>query len=117
MHSRTDLLHAPLNSLALHFYFFSIIFRVYVLPVRMSPFKAFELLFFAVFGQTLPEAFRAKNSPQPEWTLTLFKLVSGIYMLLSVVVLINLLIAMMSDTYQRIQVPLCVHTERGATRP
>lgn len=70
----------------------------------MNPLKAFELLFFAVFGQTTPEAINAKKD-QPAWTLSLYKLVSGIYMLLSVVVLINLLIAMMSDTYQRIQVP------------
>lgn len=41
---------------------------------------------------------------QPYWTEYLFKIVFGIYMLVSVVVLINLLIAMMSDTYQRIQV-------------
>lgn len=32
-------------------------------------------------------------------------MVFGVYMLVSVIVLINLLIAMMSDTYQRIQVP------------
>lgn len=43
---------------------------------------------------------------QPEETDYLFKIVFGIYMLVSVVVLINLLIAMMSDTYQRIQVYL-----------
>ena len=34
----------------------------------------------------------------------LFQLVFGLYMLVTTVVLINLLIAMMSDTYQRIQV-------------
>ena len=33
----------------------------------------------------------------------LFQLVFGLYMLVTTVVLINLLIAMMSDTYQRIQ--------------
>jgi hypothetical protein len=33
-----------------------------------------------------------------------FKIIFGTYLLVSVVVLINLLIAMMSDTYQRIQV-------------
>lgn len=32
------------------------------------------------------------------------KLVFGIYMMITLIVLINLLIAMMSDTYQRIQV-------------
>lgn len=67
--------------------------------------EAFELLFFAVFGQTTPEDLRlVPNLDQPVWTLILYKIELGVYMLVSVVVLINLLIAMMSDTYQRIQV-------------
>ena len=37
------------------------------------------------------------------WTLYLFKLVFASYLTLSIIVLINLLIAMMSDTYCRIQ--------------
>lgn len=76
----------------------------------MNPFEALELLFFAVFGQTTAEALQVKTKEQPSWTLYLFKLVGGIYMLVSVVVLINLLIAMMSDTYQRIQVRDSVET-------
>ena len=40
----------------------------------------------------------------------LFQLVFGLYMLVTTVVLINLLIAMMSDTYQRIQVSLSTIT-------
>ena len=70
----------------------------------MNPLEALELLFFAVFGQTTPDVLKVKGTQQPAWTLYLFKLVFGVYMLVSVVVLINLLIAMMSDTYQRIQV-------------
>lgn len=76
----------------------------------MNPISSFELLFFAVFGQTTTEQTQTDkilNLPtrsQPLWTDVLFKVVFGIYMLVSVVVLINLLIAMMSDTYQRIQV-------------
>jgi len=76
----------------------------------MSAITSFELLFFAVFGQTTTEQTQVDkimNLPvrtQPIWTDYLFKIVFGIYMLVSVVVLINLLIAMMSDTYQRIQV-------------
>lgn len=67
------------------------------------------MLFFAVFGQTtydemIIRAPRNEPSYRPDWTNNLFKVVFGIYMLVSVVVLINLLIAMMSDTYQRIQV-------------
>lgn len=79
-------------------------------PVRMNPILSFELLFFAVFGQTTTDQTQidkmTANTPrtQPYWTEYLFKIVFGIYMLVSVVVLINLLIAMMSDTYQRIQV-------------
>lgn len=65
---------------------------------------AFERLFFAVFGQTSPDDINSLRHTRPEWTEILFKLVYGIYMLVSVIVLINLLIAMMSDTYQRIQV-------------
>lgn len=80
--------------------------------VRMHPINSFELLFFAVFGQTTTEQTQVdkiKNvatPTQPYWVEYLFKIVFGIYMLVSVVVLINLLIAMMSDTYQRIQVVL-----------
>lgn len=75
--------------------------------VHMNPILSFELLFFAVFGQTTTEqtrVHRSESNNQPPWTNYLFKIVFGIYMLVSVVVLINLLIAMMSDTYQRIQV-------------
>lgn len=72
----------------------------------MSPLAVFDLLFFAVFGQTHENAVRVPNwqHSQPSWTAVPFKIFFGIYMLVSVVVLINLLIAMMTDTYQRIQV-------------
>lgn len=81
----------------------------FVFPVQKNPIKAFELLFFAIFGQTSTESLKTENwkqtnNNQPEWTEVLFKIVFGVYMLVSVVVLINLLIAMMTDTYQRIQV-------------
>lgn len=72
----------------------------------MTPIIAFERLFFAVFGQTSPDDINSQRHLRPEWTENLFKVVYGVYMLVSVVVLINLLIAMMSDTYQRIQVIL-----------
>jgi hypothetical protein len=61
-----------------------------------------------VFGLTNWDNLQVKSTDkkfdQPEWTSILFKIVFGMYLLVSVVVLINLLIAMMSDTYQRIQV-------------
>lgn len=77
--------------------------------VIMNPLLVFERLFFAVFGQTTYDELIRRapsNRPpfRPSWTDNLFKIVFGVYMLVSVVVLINLLIAMMSDTYQRIQV-------------
>ncbi|GBO98317.1 Transient receptor potential-gamma protein [Eumeta japonica] len=70
----------------------------------MTPIEAFEKLFFAVFGQITLSDLNYISDVRPSWTQILFKFVFGCYMLVSVVVLINLLIAMMSDTYQRIQV-------------
>lgn len=70
----------------------------------MTPYLAFERLFFAVFGQTTLGDINTMRQNRPVWTDLLFKLVFGIYLLVSVVVLINLLIAIMSVTYQRIQV-------------
>lgn len=81
----------------------------------MSPVLAVELLFFAIFGQTTHEQFKVELM-QPEWTKVLFKLTFGIYMLVSVVVLINLLIAMMSDTYQRIQAQSDIEWKYGLSK-
>uniref|UniRef100_A0A1I7WWR1 Ion_trans domain-containing protein n=1 Tax=Heterorhabditis bacteriophora TaxID=37862 RepID=A0A1I7WWR1_HETBA len=39
----------------------------------------------------------------PDFAKIILKLLFGIYMMVTLIVLINLLIAMMSDTYQRIQ--------------
>ena len=64
-----------------------------------SPLEAFERLFFALFGLTKPSDLKFTNNIE-EWTINLFKLVFGLYLLLTAIVLINLLIAMMSDTYQ-----------------
>lgn len=91
--------------------------------VVMNPLLAFELLFFAIFGQTTYEdltmrAPAGEPKYRPDWTDALFKVVFGVYMLVSVVVLINLLIAMMSDTYQRIQVImlLCDSSQKEPSR-
>lgn len=76
----------------------------------MNPLSAFELLCFGLFGQTTYDDLMVKPAREnagplrPDWTDNLFKVTFGVYMLVSVIVLINLLIAMMSDTYQRIQV-------------
>lgn len=81
----------------------------------MTPITAVEYLFFAIFGQTTHEQFKVE-SRQPNWTTPLFKLAFGIYMLVSVVVLINLLIAMMSDTYQRIQAQSDIEWKYGLSK-
>ncbi|CAH1403231.1 unnamed protein product [Nezara viridula] len=88
--------------------------------VKMHPMKAIELLSFAVFGQTGPTSIIARkdNEPmtQPSWTVYFFTFFYGIYMLVSVVVLINLLIAMMSDTYQRIQAQSDIEWKYGLAK-
>lgn len=75
----------------------------------MTPFVAFERLFFAVFGQTTNDDINPMPELRPSWTEGFFKIIFGTYLLVSVIVLINLLIAMMSDTYQRIQVTYALH--------
>lgn len=42
----------------------------------MNPLMAFELLFFAVFGQTTPQNLQG-TTLQPWWTLILFKFTGG----------------------------------------
>jgi hypothetical protein len=68
----------------------------------VQPFLMFEILFFALFGMQTAKDLLVSTLIQG-WTIFLFKLVFALYLLLTVVVLVNLLIAMMSDTYQRIQ--------------
>ena len=86
------------------------------IAVVMWPHHAIELLFFAIFGQTTHDHFSANDSNQPKWTQTFFKIAFGVYMLVSVVVLINLLIAMMSDTYQRIQAQSDIEWKYGLSK-
>lgn len=86
------------------------------ITVHMNPLKAVELLFFAIFGQTPWDHFRVRASSQAEWTEGFFKLLFGLYMLVTVVVLINLLIAMMSDTYQKIQAQSDIEWKYGLSK-
>ena len=65
---------------------------------------AIERLFFALFGLHRAEDLRMNEALTADWTENLFKAVFAGYLLMAAIVLINLLIAMMSDTYQRIQV-------------
>ena len=68
-----------------------------------NPIHAFEKLFFSLFGLTSVNDLKMTKHIG-DWTMIEFKLVFGLYLLIAQIVLINLLIAMMSDTYQRIQV-------------
>ena len=61
-----------------------------------------ELLFFGVFGLTNQKDF-SDSKGTPKNTRNMSKVVFGLYNVLCIIVLINLLIAMMSDTYQRLQ--------------
>nr|KAF7398070.1 hypothetical protein H0235_016078 [Vespula pensylvanica] len=73
--------------------------------LRVNPIHITEYLFFAIFGQKNTDDFSisVRHKLQPKWTIYLFKISFSLYMLVTVIVLINLLIAMMSDTYQNIQ--------------
>ena len=61
------------------------------------------MLFFALFGLTRPEDLQMTKKVD-SWVESWVKLIMATYLLLTGIVLINLLIAMMSDTYQRISV-------------
>lgn len=67
-----------------------------------SPLFTFEMLFYSLFGLVEPD-FMPPMQSSPEISKVIMKLVFGVYMMITVVVLINLLIAMMSNTYQRIE--------------
>ncbi|KAH7970063.1 hypothetical protein HPB52_023952 [Rhipicephalus sanguineus] len=67
-----------------------------------SPINTFEMLFFSLFGLVEPD-YMPPLHLSPPFAKIIVKVVFGVYMMVTVVVLINLLIAMMSDTYQRIQ--------------
>ncbi|OXU29959.1 hypothetical protein TSAR_008296 [Trichomalopsis sarcophagae] len=77
-----------------------------------------ENLFFAIFGQKDTDDFTIalRENTQPGWTLFLFKITFSVYMLVTVIVLINLLIAMMSDTYQTIQAQSDIEWKYGLSK-
>ncbi|KAJ8033227.1 Ankyrin-1 [Holothuria leucospilota] len=80
-----------------------------------SPADTFEILFFSLFGLVEPD-----NLPSitrhPDFTLILVKVVFGAYLVITLIILINLLIAMMSDTYQRIQAQSDVEWKFGRAK-
>lgn len=67
-----------------------------------NPIDTFEMLFFALFGLVEPD-YMPPMHLSPPLAKIIMKIVFGVYMMVTVIVLINLLIAMMSNTYQRIQ--------------
>lgn len=67
-----------------------------------SPLFTFEMLFYSLFGLVEPDFMPPMHS-SPAFSKVIMKVVFGVYMMITVVVLINLLIAMMSNTYQRIE--------------
>ncbi|KFM82916.1 Short transient receptor hypothetical channel 5, partial [Stegodyphus mimosarum] len=60
------------------------------------------MLFYALFGLVEPD-YMPPMHLSPPFAKVIMKVVFGVYMMVTVIVLINLLIAMMSNTYQRIQ--------------
>ncbi|KMQ96425.1 transient receptor potential-gamma protein [Lasius niger] len=74
------------------------------MTMKVSPIDITENLFFAIFGKKDTDDFTIsfRKNQQPKWTVYFFKISFSIYMLVSVIVLINLLIAMMSDTYHKV---------------
>ena len=77
------------------------LFKEIALEEWNIPFKMLELHFFALFNAGHDPIMSSKYIQA--WTETAFKGIHAIYLILSVIVLTNLLIAMMSDTYCRIQ--------------
>ncbi|XP_040289762.1 serine/threonine-protein phosphatase 6 regulatory ankyrin repeat subunit A-like [Bufo bufo] len=67
-----------------------------------DPIDITVLLFFSLFGLVEPDCLPSL-SRTPQFTLVIIRFVFGVYLVVTLIVLINLLIAMMSDTYQRIQ--------------
>jgi hypothetical protein len=90
-------------------------FLLHNVAVLYTPLEAFEHLFFAVFGMSNVKDVQ-KSGSRPAWTEYLFKIMFMVYMSVSVVVLINLLIAMMSDTYQRIQAQSDIEWKYGLAK-
>ncbi|XP_035380821.1 transient receptor potential cation channel, subfamily N, member 1 [Electrophorus electricus] len=69
---------------------------------ELTPLDVSILLFYALFGLTEQEDIPALER-SPAAATALAHLAFGVYLVVTVIVLVNLLIAMMSDTYQRIQ--------------
>ena len=80
-----------------------------------SPKLNFEMLFFALFG-LIDMGSLPCLSNQPWWSIYLLKSIIAIYMLITFIMLVNLLIAMMSDTYAEIQAQSDVEWKFGRAK-
>jgi len=79
------------------------------------PLQVFIKLFFSLFGLSNYHELNM-TSNNPAGLMYLFQIVFALYMLVTTIVLINLLIAMMSDTYQRIQAQSDVEWKFGLSK-
>ena len=70
--------------------------------ITRTPLATFEMLFFSMFGLIDPWNL-PPLSRNPWWSIPLAKAVLGVFLIIIIIMLINLLIAMMSDTYQEIE--------------
>ena len=70
--------------------------------IARTPLATFEMLFFSLFGLVDPWNL-PPLSRNPWWSVPLVKAILGVFLIITVIMLINLLIAMMSDTYQEIE--------------
>ena len=83
---------------------------------RVDFFHCFELLFFSLFGLTEVDRLKGPAGDVDSATFILAKATFGIYNVITIIVLINLLIAMMSDTYQRIQMQSDIEWKFGRAK-
>ncbi|OWA53387.1 Ankyrin-3 [Hypsibius exemplaris] len=74
-----------------------------MMDMVVDPFAACQLLYWAIFGLIDPFLQIPKPETSPSFALSVILILFGIYMMVTMVVLVNLLIAMLSDTYQRIK--------------
>ncbi|XP_055354548.1 serine/threonine-protein phosphatase 6 regulatory ankyrin repeat subunit B-like isoform X2 [Paramacrobiotus metropolitanus] len=75
----------------------------YILPMILDPWASVQLLYWAVFGLYDPWGQVPAPPNGPDFAHSLVFIWYGIYLTATMIVLINLLIAMLSDTYQRIK--------------
>jgi len=84
--------------------------------IARTPLAIFEMLFFSLFGLIDPQNLPPLNR-NPWWSVALVKAILGISLTITVIMLVNLLIAMMSDTYQEIEGQSDTYYQAPTTRP